>query len=80
MLPRFHPDARPLLVAGVEVLVAIGPALALQKAEALQTIIGKSRKLVSARVDQRAPNVLAFAIQDRKAIGIVHARRASSAR
>src|SRR5215469_5107491 len=74
IIRRLYPDARALLVAGIEILVAVRPALALQKPEAFQIAAGERGKLDPSRVNQRAPNMLTFSIQDRQPIRIMHAR------
>ena len=72
-LSRFHPDAWAKVVPNVELLIAVGSALPLQKAKSFEAIVCESGKLVPAWVYQRPPDVLALAVPDRKAIGVVDA-------
>src|SRR5690606_16897609 len=68
---RLYPQARPLFVTRLEILVAGEAPLALHEAEAARVVIDEARYLQVLRVRQRAPQPLVAAGADGEAIGIV---------
>ena len=64
--------ARAALVARFEILVGAEIALALHQAEAARIVVDEGADLEVGRIVERAPDLLAAAVLDREAVGIVH--------
>src|SRR5258705_540744 len=69
---RFRPQARPSLKARFEVLVVEKILLPLHQTKSAGIEIRKSADLKIARIAERSPQLLAPAIEDGEAVGIVH--------
>ena len=69
---RLDPGARAALVARLQILVGAEIALALHQAEAARIVVDEGADLKVGRVVERAPELLAAPVLDRKAVGVVH--------